>query len=115
MEASPFRMWLLQPQPSSWYGSLFPGCASRPEVVCPPAWRDDRMMTETERALSDAERAQLSARLANARAESKRALLKPGGASAAVCGVLAILTLIASEAPRWVIVLFWGALWLLFT
>jgi hypothetical protein len=35
--------------------------------------------------------------------------------SAAVCGILAILTMLASEAPRWVIVFFWAALTVVFT
>jgi hypothetical protein len=73
------------------------------------------MITQTERPLSEAERSQLTARLANARAESRRALVKTGGASAAVCGALAMLTLLASDAPRTVIVAFWVVLWLLFT
>ena len=73
------------------------------------------MMTQTERPLSDEERSQLTARLANARAESSRALVKTGGVSAAVCGLLAILTLLASDAPRALIVAFWVVLWLVFT
>ena len=73
------------------------------------------MMTQTERLLSEEERSQLTARLANARAESSRALVKTGGASAAVCGLLAILTLLASDAPRALIVAFWVVLWLVFT
>ena len=58
---------------------------------------------------------QLSARLANARTESTKALLKTGGASAAVCGVLGILTLQVSDAPRALIVAFWAVLCLVFT
>ena len=55
------------------------------------------------------------ARLQNARAESSRALLKTGGASAAVCGVLMLLTLWFSDAPVAVIVGFWSLMTLLFT
>lgn len=58
---------------------------------------------------------QLSARLENARAESARALVKTGAASGAICGALAVLTLVASTAPRVIVVGFWAALWLLFT
>src|SRR5215831_15676521 len=72
-------------------------------------------MTQTQRPLSDEERQQLMARLANARAESRRALLKTGFASSAVCGVLAILTFLASDAPRALIAAFWTVLWLVFT
>jgi hypothetical protein len=73
------------------------------------------VVTSTERPLTDEERRQLRARLENARAESGRALVKTGAASAAVCGVLAVLTLVASTAPRAVVVGFWTVLWLLFT
>jgi len=73
------------------------------------------VMTQTQRPLSDEERQQLMARLANARAESRRALLKTGFASSAICGVLAILTFLASDAPRALIAAFWTVLWLVFT
>jgi hypothetical protein len=73
------------------------------------------MMTQTERPLSEAEHSQLKARLTNARTESMMALAKTGGASAAVCGVLAMLTLFASGAPRALVVAFWAVLWLVFT
>ena len=66
------------------------------------------MMTQIERPLSDEERWQLKARLANARTESMMAVVKTGGVSAAVCGVLAILTLFASTAPRALVVAFWA-------
>ena len=72
-------------------------------------------MTQTERPLSEDEHAQLAARLANARAESTRALLKTGAASAAVCGLLLILTLLASDAPPLVIAAFWMVLWSILT
>jgi hypothetical protein len=73
------------------------------------------MMTQIERPLSDEEHSQLKARLAKARTEGMMALVKTGGASAAVCGVLAILALFASTAPRALVVAFWALLWLVFT
>jgi hypothetical protein len=73
------------------------------------------MMTQIERPLSDTEHSQLKARLSNARTESMMAVVKTAGASAAVCGVLAILTLVASTAPRPLVVAFWALLWLVFT
>src|SRR5262245_32485747 len=73
------------------------------------------MLSQIERPLSDEERRQLTMRLANARRERALAFTKTGAASAAVCGVLALLTLLASDAPRPVIGAFWAALWLLFT
>jgi hypothetical protein len=57
----------------------------------------------------------MRARLANARAESRRALLKTGGASAAVCSVLLTLTLLASEAPPVLIAAFWIVVCLVLT
>ena len=69
----------------------------------------------TERALTQQERQHLSGRLERARTESRTALLKTGGASALVCGVLAIATMLASDAPGWVIGLFWLVLGLVFT
>jgi hypothetical protein len=76
---------------------------------------DNVMLTRFERPLTDAERLALSTRVARVRDESRWALLKAGGASAVVCGLLAAATLWASDAPRPIIVLFWTALWLLFT
>jgi hypothetical protein len=72
-------------------------------------------MTQTVRPLSAEERRQLMARLAHARAESRRSLVKTGLAGGVVCGVLAIATLIASDSPRLLIVAFWVVLWLVFT
>jgi hypothetical protein len=69
----------------------------------------------SERPLSPDERRQLSARARDARAESSRALLKSGGASAAVCGVLMLLTLWLSDAPATVIVGFWAVMTVVFT
>ena len=73
------------------------------------------MLTTSERSLTPAEVRTLSARLDQARRDSREALLKTGGASMLVCGVLALLTLGVSDAPVWVILLFWSALALLFT
>ena len=73
------------------------------------------MLTQVERPLSDEERAKLGARLSDARAESVRAMVKVGVSGAVVCGVLAVLTLLASDAPRPLVVAFWTALWLVFT
>ena len=73
------------------------------------------MLTQAERPLSEEERSKLGARLSDARAESWRALVKAGLSGAVVCGVLAVLTLLASDAPRPLVVAFWLALWLLFT
>jgi hypothetical protein len=73
------------------------------------------MMTQIERPLSDEEHSQLKARLANARTESMMAVVKTGGVSAAVCGVLAILTLFASTAPRVGGCLLGAGVWLVFT
>jgi hypothetical protein len=68
-----------------------------------------------ERPLNADERSQLTARVRNARVESSRALLKTGGASALVCGVLMLLTLWLSDAPAVVIVGFWAVMTVLFT
>src|SRR5215213_3363646 len=68
-----------------------------------------------QRSLNAAERSQLAARLQNARGESAKALLKTGGASAAVCGVLMLLTLWLSDAPAAVVVGVWALITLLFT
>ena len=77
--------------------------------------KNSPVVTRFERPLSVDEQLHLRARLANARGESGRAVLKAGGASAVVCGVLAAATLLVSDAPRWVVLLFWTLLWLLFT
>jgi hypothetical protein len=60
-------------------------------------------------------RERLSARLAHARTDARLALVKAGAASAAVCGVLMIATLLASTAPRPFVVVFWLVLAALFT
>jgi hypothetical protein len=73
------------------------------------------VLSQTERSISDEERGQLTARLENARNECARALMKTGVVSAAVCGVLALLTFLASDAPRALIAAFWAALCLVFT
>jgi hypothetical protein len=73
------------------------------------------MIAPIERPLTEDERRDLSARLANARRESTLALVKTAGAGALVCGVLALLTFLASDAPRLVITAFWTAIWLVLT
>jgi hypothetical protein len=75
----------------------------------------DTMTQWRDRPLGDAERRQLEARLANARRERALALVKTGAASALVCGALAVATLFASDAPRLVIIAFWGILAVVFT
>jgi hypothetical protein len=73
------------------------------------------VLETNERPLNAGERDQLTARLQNARSESSKALLKTGGASAAVCGVLMLLTLRFSDAPVAAVVGFWALMTLLFT
>jgi hypothetical protein len=41
--------------------------------------------------------------------------LKAGGASALVCALLAAATLLVSDAPKPIVIIFWTVLWLLFT
>jgi hypothetical protein len=69
----------------------------------------------TDRPLTDEERHLLSLRLDHVGAESRRALRKTGIASTAVCGALAVITLLASGAPRIIILAFWGTLAVAFT
>jgi hypothetical protein len=73
------------------------------------------VLTQSERPLRDDERRDLTARLASARAESARALVKTAGAGVIVCGGLAVLTLLASDAPALVVLAFWAALWIALT
>jgi hypothetical protein len=73
------------------------------------------MLDSIDRPLDDGERRHLMARLAAARRESRVALLKTGAASAAVCGVLMLVTLWLSDAPAVVVVGFWAGMTLLFT
>jgi hypothetical protein len=72
------------------------------------------MLDSIERPLTDSERQQLTVRVQAARAESRNALLKAGAASAAVCGVLMLITLWLSDAPALVIVGFWVCMGLAF-
>ncbi len=61
------------------------------------------MFASVERALTDAERRQLESRLAAARREAALALVNVGGASAIVCGALAVatfLTVVAESLDR---------------
>lgn len=89
-------------------------CRLLPDAERIDGGNNSAMLTRLERPLTDEERLHLAARLARARVDSKRALFKTGGASAAVCGLLAAATLLASDAPRTVVLLFWGALGVLF-
>jgi hypothetical protein len=73
------------------------------------------MLTRSERPLTDNERRDLSHRITAARAESAKALIKSGGVAALGCGALALMTLLASDAPVLVIIGFWSALWIVFT
>jgi len=73
------------------------------------------MVETTERPLEAAEQQELAARLDQARTEGRRALARFGLVSLAVCTVLAVLTLLASDAPPLVIIGFWTALAALFT
>lgn len=71
-------------------------------------------ITVTERPLTEEERHLLSLRLDRIGAESRKALLKTGAASTAVCAILAVITLLTSDAPRVVVLAFWGTLALAF-
>lgn len=73
------------------------------------------MLETIERPLTSEEYFQLQTRLQTAREESGKALLKSGAASTAVCGVLMVLTLLASDAPIIVIVGFWVVMMAVFT
>jgi hypothetical protein len=73
------------------------------------------VLTRTERALTPREREHLGARLLHARRESRTMLTKTAISSILVCGVLALLTLVASTAPRWSILLFWAGATTVFT
>ena len=69
----------------------------------------------TERPLTTDERAGLADRLTRARGESRTALAKTALSSLLVCGVLAVLTRLASDAPTSVIVPLWSLLAVVFT
>src|SRR5690349_6511283 len=73
------------------------------------------MLETIERPLTGDEHFQLRTRLQTARDASGKALLKSGAASAAVCGVLMVLTLRASDAPVIVIIGFWVVMMAVFT
>lgn len=66
--------------------------------------------TVTERPLTEEERHLLSLRLDRVGAESRKALRKTGAASTVVCGVLAVITLLTSDAPQLIVLAFWGTL-----
>jgi hypothetical protein len=73
------------------------------------------MIERTERPLTGAERQDLLTRLERARRETRTALTKTGTASALVCGILLAITLLASDAPWWVVSSFWALIALVFT
>jgi len=68
----------------------------------------------TERTLTADERAQLSARLTEARAGRRAALAKTAISTLLVCGFLALFTIAVSRAPSWLILLFWSSLVVVF-
>jgi hypothetical protein len=71
--------------------------------------------TTTERPLTEEERADLMARAAKARSEARQAFVRTGGASVVICGMLAAITTVASDAPNVVILGFWATLACVFT
>jgi hypothetical protein len=73
------------------------------------------VITRTERALTGEERNRVTAALADARRESRLALVKTGAAGALICSGLAVATFAATDSPRIVVAAFWSAAWLLFT
>jgi hypothetical protein len=73
------------------------------------------VLTTAERVLTPAEVRSLETRLADARVESRNALVKHGGVSVVICGILGLLTFAASNAPGWVIAAFWSVLAITFT
>ena len=69
----------------------------------------------TERPLTARERDLVNERLADLGSSAARTLPIAGAVSLVCCGVLAALTLLASDAPRAFVLAFWGAFALLFT
>ena len=70
---------------------------------------------EFERRLTDDEKRELGTRLDRLQSMIRVGLPKAAAASVIVCGALAVLTLLVSDAPRALIVGFWLALAVLFT
>jgi hypothetical protein len=68
-----------------------------------------------ERELTDRERRELTSRRRLLESMARRSLLKAGTVSFVLCGVLAVATVLASDAPTLVIAGFWTAMALLFT
>ena len=66
------------------------------------------MLTTVERDLTDDERHALELRRAHAQRAAISAWPRTLGAAAIVCGLLCLVTLAVSDAPRTVIVMFWG-------
>jgi hypothetical protein len=72
------------------------------------------MVHISERSLEASERLEIGGRRDQAVAAGRRAIVGFGSASLLVCGVLAVLTLVVSDAPPVVVVGFWAALAVLF-
>jgi hypothetical protein len=72
------------------------------------------MMERFDRPLTAEERTQVTARRDFARRSAAGVLWRSGAASVLVCGVLAVLTLLASDAPAIVVFGFWAAMAALF-
>jgi hypothetical protein len=64
-------------------------------------------LAPVERPLTRGERAILEQRRSTLEMSARAAMRRMGWISAAICGVLAVLTLLASDAPDWVVLVFW--------
>jgi hypothetical protein len=73
------------------------------------------MIERFERPLTMDERSGLEGRLARLRAEPASTFLKTAVSSVVVCAGFCALTLLASDAPRTVVLAFWGVLAAIFT
>jgi hypothetical protein len=67
------------------------------------------MLEHSERPLSETERRTLQVRLAQVGHRRRTILVKYAAASVTVCAVLAVLTLLVSDAPAIVVCVFWSA------
>ena len=74
-----------------------------------------RLAESFVRDLTPAERSELTARLTRVRVEARTALARTAMSAAIVCGLLALATIAASDAPWPVILLFWSLLCALLT
>ena len=73
------------------------------------------MFSDVERDLTAEETSQLAEKAAEAAERRRRAFARSAAASGGICAILAVLTLLASDAPRVVILGFWTALAVMFT